>query len=343
MEIAYAPTFCEQWPGEKINQVRYVHQHGDKMFSGATAIPYGFRSVSNTDLSPSRHEGHGHDAFRRLIDVSSSMRRASSVPGNVGVERQSESNQTSHLLWRSNQEEFNKIRTDLLKIKNSQSREFSIEPKGKFLATGSVTPPPHHTQPTSSSCNVTAFFSATNDILPEPFDSRKTALEKFISLIDGEEISQEEKSRFFTGGMSVSELADLANKIFKSTGVAWTATAVRSGNISTQELKNIIKNENNDRLLINFGTSSLYNPPGNGGHFGHILGSKEVEGEMHIHLGETANYKYPEKPWIPLANLHRAMCQPSADGGSRGIVIIREVKPEFNIDKHPTSTGLRER
>lgn len=204
-------------------------------------------------------------------------------------------------------------------------------------------PPPRHTQPTSSSCSVTAFFSATNDILPEPFDSRKTAIEKFISLIDGKGISQEEKSRFFSSGMNVDELAGLANRIFKSTGVAWAATAVHSEKISLQELKNLIKNENNDRLLINFGTSLLYNLPGNGGHFGHILGSKEDGGEMYIHLGEPSNYKYPENPWIPLASLHHAMCQPGTDGGSRGIVIIREIKPEFNIDKHPASTGLRGR
>jgi hypothetical protein len=231
-------------------------------------------------------------------------------------------------LWRNHPETFNRIREALLKFSNARVEEFSREPVGQGvdLSNGRHPKAAHFTQPSLTGCSLTSFLSATDGLLEHAFAHVADTKSRFIYLMDNPQwISPDERQQLFRKGLSLAQLAQIANRIFATHLPSWQATAIPATELPPSRLRGILANADRDqRFIVNYSGAALYDLSGSLGHFVHIDAFKQhAAGELWVHIVESANYRYPADPWIPFRYVHHAMSRPTGDGEARGLVILQ--------------------
>ena len=228
-------------------------------------------------------------------------------------------------LWRTDPQAFYAARCALMHVDNDKTREYSVVPDGveKNLCQGSTPDVIRYTQPTMKSCNLSSLFSACQGLPLLPLLSRDTILEKF-EYFTSHVLTSDEKRRLFLSGLNLVELTAIANRFFEQEGSEWRAKSYCSSVSMKDELSNLIKDNEDFRLIVNFGSSILYQQPGNGGHFAHVDKVRLRNDTMYLHLIEHARYKYPDSPWIPFDHMLEAMSAPGSDGQARGYIVLRK-------------------
>ena len=230
-------------------------------------------------------------------------------------------------LWRNQPKTFDRIRTALLKFNNARVGKFSREPLGQRvdLSNGRQPKAAQFTQPSLTGCSLTSFLSATDGLLEHVFAHVTDTKGRFIYLMDNPQwISPDERQQLFRKGFSLAELAQIANRVFATHLPNWQATAIPSTELPPTRLHEILANANQDqRFIVNYSGAALFNLSGSLGHFVHVDAFKQhVSGELLVHIVESAHYRYPADPWIPLRHLHDAMSRLTASGEARGLIVL---------------------
>lgn len=165
----------------------------------ATGIPGELVSVSSTNVDPM-----------------SPLSKSNSLP-NIAINGSAFSHAKRSgggTLWKSQPVEFNDIRKGLCQFVNGKALQFAVEPSGKEvdLSRGNPVTTQDYTQPTSKTCHLTSFLSATHDLLAPHFAEDATVTDKLlcVSLV----LTAEEREHVFTDGFSLQQLTDIGNRLF---------------------------------------------------------------------------------------------------------------------------------
>ena len=230
-------------------------------------------------------------------------------------------------LWRNHPKIFDRIRTDLLKFSNARVKKFSREPPGKRvdLSNGRQPKAVEFTQPSLTGCSLTSFLSATDGLFKHAFAHVDDTKLRFVHLIDNPHwISPDERQQLFRKGFSLEQLAQIANRVFATHLPTWEATPIHATELSLSQLRDMLANAHSDqRFIFNYSGAALYHLSGNLGHFVHADAFKQHAGEFLVHIVESASYRYPADPWIPLGDVHDAMSRPTAHGEARGLIVLQ--------------------
>lgn len=231
-------------------------------------------------------------------------------------------------LWRNNPKAFDHIRTVLLKFSNARVEKFSREPLGQRvdLSNGRQPKAAEFTQPTLTGCSLTSFLSATDGLLEHAFSHVADTRSRFVYLINNPQwISPDECQQLFRKGFSLEQLAQIANRVFAMHLPTWQATPIHATELPLLQLRDMLVNAHPDqRFIFNYSGAALYHLSGNLGHFVHADAFiQRLSGELLVHIVESANYRYPADPWIPLKYIHDAMSGATANGEARGLIVLQ--------------------
>jgi hypothetical protein len=254
------------------------------------------------------------------------LRRSQSAPNiHISNYKAASAPDAENTLWKRDPASFNVVRTKLLRINNSFSEKFSKEPGGTVvdLSKGNNVNAKDCTQPTFLSCNVTSILTATNDLLKHGFDRGATMKDKFEYFIDNILTKSERMQVFDKNGFCLKDIANIANRTFDAFHCNWEATPYFTPDTPFDKFSSLLTSNKGNRFIVNFGAAFLYGIVGRAGHCAHIDKIKiDDNNQITVHLVESANYKYPENPWIPLPDLYKAMCKLGTDGNPRGFIIL---------------------
>ena len=232
----------------------------------------------------------------------------------------------SDTLWRNNPDTFYTVREQLMRYDTPASRQFGAAAPEGFIADTIRTPLKAFVQPTYSSCNIATFITATQDLLGDGVLGGTTPLARFVHLIE-QTMTGPERDDTLKNGMNLNQFSVFANKVFKQGGIGWRATCVEVPKTSIADLQSLFIEETSSRFIVNYGGKWLYTGEGTGGHFGYVNSVNKSDDGVVLGIAETAPYRYPKHPLIPLRALYNAMEQPGSDGSSRGVIQLSPDTP----------------